>query len=62
NDENGRNYHRIERSYGKFHRAFRLPRTVDSSKISAKFTDGLLELNVPKAEEAKPKTIDIKVK
>lgn len=55
-----RNYHRIERSYGSFSRSFTLPRNVDSSKISATFKNGILEIEVPKLEEAKPKQIQIK--
>ncbi len=55
-----RNYHRIERSYGSFSRSFTLPRNVDSNKISATFKNGILEIEVPKLEEAKPKQIQIK--
>ncbi len=57
-----KNYHRIERSYGKFHRAFELPGTVNRDKIEADYKDGILHISVPKAEEAKPKQIEIKVK
>ena len=55
-----RNYHRIERSYGSFSRSFTLPRNVDSNKISATYKNGMLEIEVPKLEEAKPKQIQIK--
>lgn len=55
------NYIRIERSYGNFVRNFSLPGNVDSSKINAKFTDGVLEIKIPKKEEAKPKEIKINV-
>ena len=56
------NYCRVERSYGAFSRAFTLPPTVDAEKIKATMKDGLLEILVPKKEEAKPKEIQIEVK
>jgi len=56
------NYHRVERSYGSFQRSFTLPSTVKSDKIDAAYKDGILTIAVPKAEEAKPKQIDVKVK
>lgn len=55
------NYIRVERSYGNFIRSFTLPTNVDSSKINAKFTDGVLEITIPKKEEAKPKEVKINV-
>lgn len=56
------NYQRIERAYGSFCRSFTLPTNIDKSKIEASFKDGVLEVTMPKSEEAKPKEIDIKVK
>jgi HSP20 family protein len=56
------NYLRVERSYGAFTRGFTLPTRVDSSRISAEFKDGLLQVTLPKREEAKPKGIEVKVK
>lgn len=56
------NYHRMERSYGSFQRSFTLPATVKSDKIDAGFKDGILTISLPKAEEAKPKQIEVKVK
>jgi HSP20 family protein len=56
------NYHRIERSYGSFQRSFTLPTTVKSDKIDASYKDGILVVSLPKAEEAKPKQIEVKVK
>ena len=53
------NYHRIERSYGSFTRSFTLPRGVDASKIVASYRNGILEIEIPKAEEAKAKQIPI---
>jgi HSP20 family protein len=54
--------HRIERSFGKYYRSFNLPEHVQSEKINAEFKDGQLTISVPKAEAAKPKEIEIKVK
>ncbi len=53
------NYLRIERAYGAFQRSFTLPATIQQEKIRAVFRDGVLELTLPKAEEAKPKKISI---
>ena len=57
----GVEYHRIERVSGKFARSFSLPHTVKSDEIKASYRDGILEIHVPKAEEAKPKQIAIKI-
>jgi len=56
------NYVRVERGYGSFTRSFTLPPSVDAQKISAEFKDGLLEIKLPKLEQAKPKEVEIKVK
>ncbi len=55
------NFHRMERTYGAFTRAFTLPSTVQQDKVKAKFRDGILEIHLPKAEEAKPKQIKVDV-
>lgn len=55
------NYYRIERSYGTFARSFTLPTTVDAEKIHANMKDGVLEVLLPKKEEAKPKEIEVTV-
>jgi HSP20 family protein len=47
--------HRYEFSFHTFERSFRLPKSADGDKISASYTDGVLQLNIPKREEAKPK-------
>jgi HSP20 family protein len=60
-EEKDVNVHRVERSYGVFERAFSLPLTVKSEKIDASFKDGVLSIILPKAEEAKPKEIEVKV-
>ncbi len=50
---------RMERVYGKFTRSFTLPTTVDATRISAKYREGVLELSIPKAESARPKKVEI---
>jgi HSP20 family protein len=52
-------YHRMERSYGVFHRAFTLPGSVDEEKIGARMKNGVLEIHLPKAEAAKPRQITV---
>ena len=59
NEVKEENYYRKERSYGKFQRAFTLPSDVDSDKIKAEFKDGLLQIEVPKPEQQKPKQVTI---
>ena len=54
-------FHRIERSYGAFVRAFSLPDTVDGEKVKADYKNGVLTITLPKKEVAKPKTINISV-
>lgn len=58
-EKEGRNYHRVERSYGQFVRSFTLPNNVDRDAINARFADGLLTIELPKREEAKPRQIQI---
>jgi len=53
------NYHRIERSYGGFSRAFSIPSLVDEEKIRADYKEGVLQIILPKKEQAKPKQIRI---
>jgi HSP20 family protein len=60
-EEKRKNYHRVERSFGAFERSFRVPSRVLVDKIEAKFKDGILNLMLPKAEEARPKEIPIKI-
>ncbi|WP_420629490.1 Hsp20/alpha crystallin family protein [Candidatus Leptofilum sp.] len=52
-------YHLRERRYGRFSRSIRFPMAVDSDAIEAIYTNGILSLNVPKAEAVKPKRITI---
>jgi HSP20 family protein len=56
---NGVEYHRVERAAGRFLRSFSLPQTVKADGIKATYRDGILEIHVPKAEEAKPRQITI---
>ncbi len=49
-----------ERYFGSFKRSFRLPANVESDKVSAEFNDGILKIDIPKAEESKQKKIEIK--
>jgi HSP20 family protein len=58
-DENDRVLVR-ERSYGKFSRRINLPATVDADKIVAGYDSGVLTLEIPQAESAKPRQIEIK--
>ncbi len=60
-EANGKKYHRIERSYGRFIRSFTLPDTVDEGKVKAEYAEGVLNLHLPKSEKAKPKQIDVKI-
>jgi HSP20 family protein len=55
------NYIRVERAYGTFVRSFTLPQNVDADKIKAKYKEGVLELTIPKKEEAKLKQIRVEV-
>ena len=53
-------FHRLERSYGSFARSVRLPRVADTERVEATFDKGVLSVLVPKREEAKPRTIDVR--
>ena len=55
------NYYRSERSYGSFLRTLELPREVHADKVKASFKNGILEVRMPKTEEAKAKEIKVKV-
>lgn len=58
---NENEYHRIERSYGTFQRSIVLPAGVDAGAVKASYKDGVLEIQLPKKEEAKPKAIKVEV-
>ena len=54
-------FRRVERAYGAFSRSFTLPNTVDASKVSAEYKDGVLTVKLPYREEAKPRTVKVEV-
>ncbi|RJQ15054.1 MAG: Hsp20/alpha crystallin family protein [Nitrospiraceae bacterium] len=56
-----KNYYRLERSFGSFSRSFTLPAEVQSDKAKASFKSGVLEVRVPKSEEARKKEVKIKI-
>lgn len=56
-----RNFHRVERRYGRFNRSVTLPTTVRGDAIEAKLENGVLHLSIPKAEEVKPRKITVNV-
>ena len=60
-EEKEENFHRIERRYGSFYRAFTLPTTVDTEGIEAKYDAGVLKLELKKKPEAQPKQIKVNV-
>ena len=60
-DVKDENYRRIERTYGTFHRSFTLPNSVDASKVTADYKNGVLTVKLPFREEAKPRTINVEV-
>jgi HSP20 family protein len=55
------NYHRRERSFGSFRRAFTLPAEVDEAKIAASFKDGVMTIDLPKSKTAQKKTKKITI-
>ena len=59
-EEKDKRYHRVERTYGAFSRAMRLPAAVDGSKATAEFKNGVVTIKLPKAPEAKGTTIPVK--
>lgn len=58
-DETRGTIHRVERGYGKFSRSFMLASHVDAEAVKARFVDGVLEITIPKAENARPRRIAI---
>ena len=57
----GENAERTERFSGKFRRSITLPTRVDAGKVSASYKDGILTVTLPKAEEAKPKKVEVSI-
>jgi HSP20 family protein len=60
-EERQEGYYRVERAFGTFSRSLTLPRGVKSDAITARFNNGVLEVRIPKPEEAKPRRISIDV-
>ena len=60
-EENKDNYHRIERTYGRFERSLRVPEGVSEKDIHAMYKDGVLELRIPAPKVEEPKTTEVKV-
>ena len=60
-EEKEENFHRIERRYGSFYRAFTLPSTVETESVKANYEAGVLKLELKKKAEAQPKQIKINV-
>jgi HSP20 family protein len=60
-DQKDGGVHRVERVYGSFERSFRLGTPVRNDKVKAQYRDGVLEIHVPKAEEAKVREIEVQV-
>lgn len=61
-DVSGEGWLRQERRTGKFQRAFTLPVQIDSNAVTAIFSNGVLDLTLPKSETVKPKTVKIQAK
>jgi len=61
NEKSGKGFHRVERSYGTFVRAFSLPETVDPEQVKAEYKNGVLTVTLPKKEIAKPRTINVEI-
>ena len=59
-EQEGRNYHRVERRYGKFTRALQLPAEVDTEKVAARYERGVLTIVLPKSPQSRPRQIEIK--
>ena len=60
-DPKDEQFHRIERRYGAFSRSFSLPQSVDATKVSAEYKNGVLTVRLPVREEAKPRSIKVDV-
>jgi HSP20 family protein len=52
---------RLERGFGVYTRSFKLPDTVDASKVEARYESGVLTLTIPRKEDSKPRVIEVKV-
>jgi HSP20 family protein len=61
NQESGKGYHRVERSYGNFARSFAVPNAFDTEKINAGYRNGVLTVTLPKKDAARPRQIKVEV-
>lgn len=59
-EENGKTFHRVERSCGRFSRSIILPCEVQDDKVEARYQDGVLRINLPKTAEATARRIEVK--
>ena len=57
--DEGDNFHRVERSYGSFSRSFTLPQTVQTDHVTAEYRNGVLRVTMPKREEVKARRIEV---
>jgi HSP20 family protein len=60
-EESRKKYHQVERHYRRFIRSFTLPGNVDETKLNVFFEDGMLNIQIQKIEEVKPKVIEVKI-
>lgn len=60
-EQSGDRWYRSERSYGSFKRVFSLPATVEPDKVGAEYKGGVLTVSLPKAAEARPRMVDVKI-
>ena len=60
-EEKDKKYHRVERSYGSFVRSFSVPDDADAEKVTAEFRDGVLKVHLGKAEQVRPRQVEVKV-
>lgn len=60
-EEKEENYHLRERAYGRFSRSFSLPRSIDPDEVEARYDNGILRVEVPKAAEARSRKIEVDV-
>jgi HSP20 family protein len=60
-EEKGKKFHRVERAFGTFSRTFELPIDANTVRITAEFKDGLLKVHLPKSEDAKLRSVDVKI-
>ena len=52
-------YHRVERGYGAFRRSFTMPATIDATRVTANYQDGVLTITLPRREETRPRQIQV---